>query len=582
MAVDMPDFLLRDDDDDMVLASPIRDAEPREAERDARSVSDLDDTTAAEELNSIVNSSLVVNNILNTASNPVSPGPSSPPLEQSKSADFVPPTRPSSTPFPNSEPRDSICCLPSSGYDTDMLQDVEAVPAPVLDPQPVSMTTNLNQLPNEIHEQILDHLFGFRVSATSKSSVAMACVTKSIGTMLRHSRRREVSRLALVSKNWRELIQARLYRHVKIKGTQESLGDAVRFFRGNQRLARYVKHLEIWFPVFQPRNGPLAMGTTLILPLITQDGLGATTYVLPPNNAALRDVFEFASTVLPNVSIVTLEGGERRKAPKVLNSRPPMALQTKVLPQVPSVETLVTKGQWNLMREDDDFQFVMKAFPNLVEWHSMYSKPKSKSYLSMARFLPRMANNVTQLNLCIEADYRREAVTPQHYLKVCHQLHFCTKLAEVTPHLESLTYTGRLCRAFFEAAAMRATPRLSKLRVINLTVKNTCRVMSELHESGSGIQDWKFIQHFEALVLAGIRSMEKLCSLEYLRIRHVDLGMFSIPANISRLDMMLTARCRLSMPAPESLFQLQERDLHRRVERPDPRRDAPRSPPSRL
>jgi hypothetical protein len=432
-----------------------------------------------------------------------------------------------------------------------MLHDAEDVPLAVPDVQPVSMTTSLNQLPDEIHEGILDHLFGFRVSATSKTSVGMACVTKSIGTMLRHSRRREVSRLALVSRVWRDLIQARLYRHLKIKGTQDSLGEAARYFRSSPRLARYVKHLEIWFPVFQPRSGPLALGITLSLPVITQDGLGSTTYVLPPNNAALRDVFEFASSVLPSVCIVTLEGGERRKAPKVLNSRPLMPLQSKMLPQLPWVQTLVTKGQWNLMREDDDFHFVMTAFPNLVEWHSMYSKPKSKSYLSMARFLPRMPNHITQLNLCIEADYRREPGTPTHYLKVCSQVHFCTKLAEATPHLESLSYTGRVCRAFFEAVAVRANPRMSRLKVINLTVKNTCRVISELHESGSGIQDWKFIQHFEALVLAGIRSMERLTSLEFLRIRHVDLGKFCLNGMTVRL---LTASPRLSMSAFEPLL----------------------------
>jgi hypothetical protein len=570
--MERPGYLC-DEDSDMALASPIREADARDSERDQLSLPDLDDTTAVEELTSIVNSSLVANTILNTASNPVSPGPSSPPLEQSKGPDFVPPTRPSSTPFPNSEPRDSICCLSSADYDADMLQDVDDVPLLISDAHPPpTATAAFNKLPSEIHESILDHLFGFRVSASSKSSMALTSVTKSIGTMLRHSRRREVSDLTFVSKRWKDLVQARLYRHIKIKGTILSLNEASRFLDERPRLARYVKHLEVWFPVFQPRYGLTAASAAQALPTTTQDGLGATSYVLPSNNAALRDVFEFASEQLTGVCIVTLEGGDRRKAPKVLNSGRVTGLQSKMVPQIKTVQTLVTKGQWNLMRDNDDIGFVMNAFPNLVEWHGTYSKPKSKSYLSMAHYLPHMPGNIKKLSLSLEGDYKRELATPLYYLKVCHQVHFCHKLAEVAPRLESFTYTGRVCKAFFDKLAARANPRLLNLKVINLTVKNTCRPLTELNDSGSGIQDCVFIQSFETLVLAGIRSLEKLPSVEYMRIRHVDLGRLSSHADCSLFSNLLN---RLSMHATEPVLHIQERPLQRCVERRHSQGDAP-------
>ena len=67
-------------------------------------------------------------------------------------------------------------------------------------------------LPNEIHEAILDHLFGVRASTLSTTAPANSgarCWNKA----LRHPRRKALSNLALVSPVWRPLIQERIYRH---------------------------------------------------------------------------------------------------------------------------------------------------------------------------------------------------------------------------------------------------------------------------------------------------------------------------------------------------------------------------------
>lgn len=68
------------------------------------------------------------------------------------------------------------------------------------------------KLPYEIHEAILDHLFGVRASTLSTATPANSgarCWNKA----LRHPRRKALSNLALVSPVWRPLVQERIYRH---------------------------------------------------------------------------------------------------------------------------------------------------------------------------------------------------------------------------------------------------------------------------------------------------------------------------------------------------------------------------------
>lgn len=72
----------------------------------------------------------------------------------------------------------------------------------------------LGGLPVEIHEAILDHLFGVRAS-TSSCAAKGSQATRGWSNVLRHPRRKQLSNLGLVSPLWRRLVQERLYRHSK-------------------------------------------------------------------------------------------------------------------------------------------------------------------------------------------------------------------------------------------------------------------------------------------------------------------------------------------------------------------------------
>lgn len=503
--------------------------------------------------------------IMAIASNPVSPGASSPPLPQgSRMQDFAPPARPSSTPFPEPElGQTTIRCLscpsqPASssepghghGHHHHHHHHVESPILGTTEPLNPPLThTNLDDLPAEIHECILDHLFGYRVSASSKSSLGMPSVTRSWGTALRHSRRKELSALALVSSVWRALIQERLYRHVKIKATVQSLNEAVVFFAEHSHLRQYVKHVELWFAVFQPKKNAPALSSS-ILPPVTIDGLTNASYVIPTDNCSLEEAFYFVSTTLPEVCVLTLEGGERKKAPRVRHHILEEGHE-KPLPKIAPVRTLVCKGQWNLIRSDDDFDAIVYALPNLQEWHGNYSKAKSKSYLCMAAILPKLPQSLTSLSLNLEGvEYRRELSFPAYFLKVSNTLHFCTKLAEAAPNLEHFAYTGRVCRQFFDLLARLVEPRSTRLKSIDLTVRNCCRHVVHWNESGSGITDMNFINAFEQLVLAGIRALGRLKAVEYLRIRYVDLGKRGERRALPALPLLL-----LTVPIPTQCFR---------------------------
>jgi hypothetical protein len=522
------------------------------------------DDGAAEELTSIMLTSLPPH--ASPTSHPVSPGSSSTvPLQAAQhhatpKPDFTPPARPSSTPFPHPERRNSVCC-PEENQEEGLMDcasrlmgDLGAIddddsdnnlseatgptaPSPSLSGYEMEVpetptAMNLDDLPAEIHEAILDHLFGYRVSAASKSSMDMRCVTRSWGTDLRHSRRKELSELALVSPTWRYLIQERLYRHIKIRATVESIEQAVAFFSQHPHLQHYVKHMELWFPVFQRTPPAPANAAQTDNDQFARSSLGLLqpvypTYALPMGKCTLQEAFVFVRAVLPSVQVLTLEGGERRKAPKVLHFLQPVA---KSLTPIETVQTLVVKGQWNLMREPEDFDTILSALPNLKEWHGSYSRPKSKSYLSIAKALPQLPTNITQLHLCLEGEYRRELACPPFFRKVTDEIHFCTALAAAVPALEQFSYTGRICKTFFDALAQKVNSRTSRLSVINITARNVCRP-SVGSESGCGIQDLSFMRAFEQLVLAGIRSLSTLEQLEYLRIRYIDLDSPVPPLN---------------------------------------------------
>ena len=502
--------------------------------------------------------SLRLTTTMTTASTPATPGPSTPtatrslPLDQLKiedhdeEEDIIPPARPSSTPFPQQElpeghiqfPRhlNTDHTNPTSPSIESSLRDLPNGSDHLVGGNQPPESENLSplcNLPVEIHDCILDHLFGVRLSASSRTSSAdMSQSLRNWNTKLRHCRRREVSDLALVSKKWRGLIQDRLYRHIKIKGTRESIDQAVIWFLRKPHLTSYVKHIEIWFPVFQQKSvtdrtlrGPSVSPNRPAVPFfISQQEPGQlTVYPSPHNNCTLEEVFRFIQLTFGEACVLTLEGGERKKPPMVRQFGEDR--KDQMLPVLDTITTLVCKGQWNLLRTNDDFQVIADALPNLNEWHGSYAKPKSKSYICMATIFPYLPENITHLNIVLESDYRREAVSPTFYRKVNVNMHFCSEMARAMPTLEHFAYTGRVCNHFFDHAAAHSNKRTSRLKTIDLTVKNVCRQQYQWND-GSGITDMNFILAFESLVLSACRSLNILAALEFLRIKFIDLGEF--------------------------------------------------------
>jgi len=140
----------------------------------------------------------------------------------------------------------------------------------------------------------------------------------------------------------------------------------------------------------------------------------------------------------------------------------------------------------------------------------------------MSTILPSLPYHLTNVNLCLENDFRREAVAPAFFRKVTLKSHFCVEMAKAMPALEHFQYTGRVCRSFFDVAASISDVRTSRLKSIELIVKNVCRPSFQWND-GSGITDMAFIHAFEALVHSGIRSLDRLPALESLKIKFIDL-----------------------------------------------------------
>jgi hypothetical protein len=152
-----------------------------------------------------------------TNSTPASPGSASPssfrgiPLNQDqllRVPEIEPPARPKSTPFSWQETPSSERLMDLGGS----CEQPEALPTMKDGYGSTEMSKlpkmTFSRLPTEIHELVLDHLFGVRASTASNASVS-----RGWSTALRHSRRRQLSDVALVNRAYRELVQGRLFKH---------------------------------------------------------------------------------------------------------------------------------------------------------------------------------------------------------------------------------------------------------------------------------------------------------------------------------------------------------------------------------
>ncbi|KAL9049378.1 MAG: hypothetical protein Q9206_005560 [Seirophora lacunosa] len=191
-------------------------------------------------------------------------------------------------------------------------------------PRPV----HFGELPIEVLDRIVSYLAGPLMGLTSKSSCGPRG-PRNTGQAMWHPRRKQLSDLALVSVLFKDLMQQRIYRHVKVKGTASGLKECREWFRENPHLRAYVRHFEVWIPVwevkarrrpteippipsaFTPRpdmRGERVNGRALTFKGDISDmtqGFQQST-----QNAALEDILELTRDIFSELYVLTLEGGQ--------------------------------------------------------------------------------------------------------------------------------------------------------------------------------------------------------------------------------------------------------------------------------
>ena len=310
-------------------------------------------------------------------------------------------------------------------------------------------------------------------------------------------------------------------------------------------LQLYVKHIEVWVPVWEKKSGSSpsyspaqinprqiqsrAIVTTIVNVTTTsfeETNNISLVYQLASHNATMDEILECVKCLFPESCILTLEGGHCKKPPmiRLFRNNNAQGLESQKLPVLANIRTLVMKGAWNIIREETHFQVLAAAVPNVREWHCTFAKPKSKSYMMISKVLQHIPPTLTHVNICLESFYDKAASSANMWNKVYPARHICHDLAAIAPQLEALTYTGRICGNFFSQAC-RAAEQLrggSKLKSLDIVVKNCCRRKLNWND-GTGICNWTFIQAFEGIVVAGVQSLEILATLKHLRIRFIDL-----------------------------------------------------------
>ncbi|KKY17975.1 hypothetical protein UCRPC4_g05178 [Phaeomoniella chlamydospora] len=407
-------------------------------------------------------------------------------------------------------------------------------------------TTSILDLPPEILGTILDHLLGHMAPVSAIHSSTTPQLSKGIASVMRHPRRKALSDIALVSRAWRQPVQERIYRHIKLKGTVSGLLDSMEWFQKCQHLAEYVRHIEVWIPVWGDRTAVVArpeedahMGRNIQAArqfdggIITPDILAGTlAFKLSAFNATLSEIFHHVGAFFPRARIFTLEGGHCKKSKLVDTFAAWQRLGT--LEALPGIRTFVMKGTWNLMREPSRWRLFEHALPNLQEWHCAYARPQFEAYATMNDIISNYAlSNIRHLNINLEGFYSKDPTLTSSHATHRAPFHLCHELGKITARLESIVFGGKVCSAFFMTALNVArrpgiTPNLTS---VDLGVKNCCRPRSHSGEDtgdsvvgdSATITSSSFITAFDNMVTAATFSLSCFPHLNYLRIRFIDL-----------------------------------------------------------
>lgn len=346
---------------------------------------------------------------------------------------------------------------------------------------------------------------------------------------------------------------------VKIKGTRSELQTCGDWFLTHPSFQTYVKHVEIWVPLFEV---PVEKPPRLLLSALPSPQYNSHTTAGPHvsysesvpttprvsrtlDNATLEEIYSCSKVLFPEACALTIEGGHCKKSRKVQHFRTnssdfcvqrvakaaaetPQTADLQLhrrFPEHPKVSTLILKGSWNIIRCAADFQYLAVALPSIREWHCVYAKPKTDAYKAMCGALRSLPATITRVNLCLEGLNGKQPSTLSKWRKLFPEFHVCRDLGRILPQLESLAYSGHICNLFFKSANATAAVRRdkSRLRSLDLFVRNVCRDSTEIDEFPPCIYNWPFIQAFENLVLEAIASLDYHPDLEYVRIRFLDL-----------------------------------------------------------
>ena len=446
-------------------------------------------------------------------------------------------------------------------------------------PPPPRLAKSFADLPLEVQRRIVDYISGEMHSVSSTSAY-------NLSSSMRHPRRKAVSDFALVGTEWRELVQERIYRHIKVKGTRQGLCEAATFFSTHPHLTKHIRHIEVWVPVWGDR--------TTIDPLVTPNALNNTPLYLGPrpvdalmqdgeddlvnhepslsfcrsiDAATLEEIFGFVSHHLRSTCIFTLEGGHCKKSNMIRQFRNLRFPQSQ-LPILPRIRTFAMRGAWNIIRSYSDWTLIEAALPNVQEWHCNYAKPRPEAYNLISEVLYTMLpfSTLRHVNISLDGMYSKDTSSPTLASNGCASPnlppHLCEQLGRLAPYLESISYTGKICSLFWTAAAQSQSDRQRlltdqskvchslvsssvtwpdpELRSLDLVVKSCCRPrvvigidpisgIPQVEEVGNamadvgGITNLVFTRAFERLILSTIQNLDRFPLLDSIRIRFIDL-----------------------------------------------------------
>lgn len=416
--------------------------------------------------------------------------------------------------------------------------------------QPLPPRRSIHDLPLEVQGKILDFIFGDLHSVNTTSTSLRG---KSVASLMRHPRRKAVSELALVCEPWRLMVQERIYRHIKIKGTRSGLEESVNFFGSHDHLVRLVRHIEFWVPVWGDKTALVNDESIDILrhnrirqPLdqaddgLIQPDFLAYTFKLAAQTATLSEIFRHIDIFFPFATIFSLEGGHCKKS-NMIRHFPSLLFppeSSRHLSVLSNIRTFAMRGAWNIMRQYSDFINIQTALPNVEEWHCSYAKPRPEADLTINQILLHIPLRLRHVNISLDGMYSKDPSTLPSSHPHTHP-HLCERLGTILPQLESLSFTGKVCECLWTSALASLPPsQESRLTSLEIVVKSCCRqrvqtttatgenVVEELGgvmADGAGITNLIFIKAFERLVLHTVDALDVFAGLKYVRIRFIDL-----------------------------------------------------------